>query len=533
MSDLRFPKIQTTLLDRVVGWFNPAAGLERVRARAMLGFVGGGGHKAGKRDRRMTRNWRLKEASANVDTVPDLPDLRARSRDLVRNMPIATGALATTITNVVGDGLVPQPLIDREVLGLGEEAATAWQKAAEREFRLFASTADFTRVQSFQEMQALALRSILESGDIAVLRRYRKDPGDTFGTKLQLVEADRISTPRGSVTDPKIVAGIELDESGVPIAMHIARRPASEKLTTPTEWDKVEFRDADGRQLVLHLFDRQRPDLTRGIPWLAPVIEELHALAKYSEAEVTAAVVSSFLTVFLTQEPPGEGEPQAPIGDQDDASVGDDELELGAGAILRLHNGEKPELVDPTRPNPVFDAFFTAVVRQIGVALELPFELMIKHFTSSYSASRASLEMAWQFFRKRRSWLARRLCQPAYEWAISEAVAAGRLAAPGFFASPIVRQAYLGCEWIGPARINLDPLKESKADSNDIEMGVKTRAQVITERTGGTFERKTEQLGREERERSRLGLNAPAANAADADQSEPPADEQDQEDRRQ
>jgi hypothetical protein len=35
------------------------------------------------------------------------------------------------------------------------------------------------------------VRSGAESGDTFVVRRYRKDPGDVYGTKLQLIEADR------------------------------------------------------------------------------------------------------------------------------------------------------------------------------------------------------------------------------------------------------------------------------------------------------------------------------------------------------
>jgi capsid protein len=64
--------------------------------------------------------------------------------------------------------------------------------------------------------------------------------------------------------------------------------------------------------------------------------------------------------------------------------------------------------VNPARPNPEFDAFVMSILRQIGVGLEIPYEILIKHFTASYSASRAALETAWQFFRRRRTWLARR-----------------------------------------------------------------------------------------------------------------------------
>jgi capsid protein len=84
---------------------------------------------------RSPRNWRPWARSANEDTLQDLRDLRTRSRDLVRNTPIATGAIATVVTNVVRDGLVVKPSIDREVLGLTEQQAIDWQKAPSANLR--------------------------------------------------------------------------------------------------------------------------------------------------------------------------------------------------------------------------------------------------------------------------------------------------------------------------------------------------------------------------------------------------------------
>jgi capsid protein len=45
---------------------------------------------------------------------------------------------------------------------------------------------------------------------------------------------------------------------------------------------------------------------------------------------------------------------------------------------------------DPKRPNTALDGFVQAVFQQIGIALGLPFEILVKHFTASYSAARFS-----------------------------------------------------------------------------------------------------------------------------------------------
>ena len=98
-----------------------------------------------------------------------------------------------------------------------------------------------------------------------------------------------------------------------------------------------------------------------------------------------------------------------------------------------LNPGEKIEIADAKRPSSNFDAFVTSLAKYVGAALEIPMEVLMKSFMSSYSASRAALLEAWKAFRMKRAWIAADFCQPVYELFLSEAIAKGRLHAPGFF----------------------------------------------------------------------------------------------------
>jgi lambda family phage portal protein len=533
----RLAEARPNLLDRIIEWVAPGVGLTRRRDRAMLDASGG--YRGGKRDRRATGSWTPLGGSADADLMPEVDDLRARSRDLARNVPIATGAISTQVVNVVGAGLSPRAAIDRDLLGLDEDQATEWERAAEREFALAAMTLDWSTRQVFEEMQALILRSVLESGDILVVRRWRRDPGDVYGTKLQLVEADRLSNPSRRADTVTLTGGVQVDVNGVPVAYHVSDRHPGDRLGATLTWRAIPARYRDGRPVCLHLYGVDRPDQTRGAPYLAPVIEDLKELGNYTEAEARAAVVAALYTVFVkTPDAGAEGGP-APATGGESAGTGDHaEMKLAPGAIQELLPGEDITIANPGRPNPAFDAFVTALLRQIGVGLDLPYELLVKHFTSSYSASRAALETAWQYFRVRRAWLARRLCDEVWEWVLEEAVATGRIDAPGFFADPAIREAWLGVEWIGAQRPSLDPKKDAEADQIDLGTGAKTLAQVTTERTGGDWQRKTRQRAKEVKLRRDLDLEAapgaaPASGAAPAgagaDASADQADDSDQE----
>lgn len=520
----RMVDVQWTVLDRAIAAISPARGIARWQQRAMMAVNGvGGGYEGGRRDKRATRNWRPFGGSADADTLPDLPDLRARARDLARNVPIATGAVATTVTNV-GE-LRLQSQINGKALGLTDEQADAMELEQETEFALFCESADFTRVQHLGELGSLAHRSTLESGDCFLLRRYRLDAGDVYGTKVQLVEADRVSNPNRApdyAVLPEsngnlLIAGVELDKDGVRQAFHISNRHPGDFRMQPTKWERVSARAA-GKQTVIHLFDRLRADQTRGVPYLAPVIEHIKMLGRYTDAEVMAAVVNGMFTVAIET---ATAESAGPVIGETGPGVEANEVKLGYGAVLELAPGEEAKALNPGRPNPEFDPFVSSLLRQIGVALELPYELLIKHFTASYSASRAALEMAWQFFSARRAWLARRYYQAVYEWMMDEAVAIGRLNRPGYFEDAILRQAYLGAEWIGPNRPSLNPLQEAQADALDMANGVKTGEDVCAERTGGQIEKKTAQLGKEQKLRVANGLPpraAPGTASAPADQ---------------
>jgi capsid protein len=58
-------------------------------------------------------------------------------------------------------------------------------------------------------------------------------------------------------------------------------------------WKQLDlYSKKSGAPLVLHLFDKVRPGQSRGVPYLAPVIELIKQLGRYTDAEVMAAVVS-------------------------------------------------------------------------------------------------------------------------------------------------------------------------------------------------------------------------------------------------
>lgn len=493
---------EPNMLDRAIAYFSPVKAQKRMAARGVMAVAGG--YYGARRDVASLGAWQPTGGGPNADIISDLPMLRARSRDLGRNAPIVVGANNTAIRGIVGTGLSCTPAIDANVLGLSEEAAATWNKGARARYEVWAASRDVAvnRRGNAYDLQKLARRTWQESGDVAVLTPLVRREDGIDRLALQLVEADRICNPDHKPDTDTIVDGVELDPAtNASVALHIARRHPGERRTGANTWTRVPMRGANGRRNVLHLLDPLRPEQVRGVPWIAPILEPLKQLSRYTEAELKAAVDSALFTFFAKMDPDAfqdifEADEQAELfkrADQDRTTP------LQSGRVTNLLPGEEITNHTPGRPNPQFDPFVQGILTQIGMALEIPKEVLMMHFQSSYTAARGAFLMAWQFFRAQRDMLATQLCQPVYELWLEHEINQGRISAPGFHADAFIRAAWCKAVWTGDGPGSVDPVKEVDAAERRVALGTSTRDAESILHDGVDWDTKQTQLAREAR----------------------------------
>ena len=493
------------LLDRAIAVVSPERAVRRVAARTALEFANSGyGNYGANLSKKSMRGWMYHGGSPKEDIEDNLNVLRQRSRDAYMGIPTASAALKTMRTNVVAGGLMPSPQIDADYLRLTNEQAEALQAQILREFALWADTpvCDADRVDNFYKLQQLAFLSYLMNGDAFALLPVKEQPGQPYSLRVRVIEADRVCSPDGydrlvpcEVKGHKvhsIVQGVETDADGMVIAYWICNQHPLSSLSNQAgalEWTRVEAYGSSGRPNVLHVMNRERAGQRRGVPILAPVLEALKQLGRYTEAEITAAVISAMFTVFIQSatvqngKPIGEALPPEQLIDAQDQGT----IELGNGAIVALNPGETVEFAKPEHPNSGYDAFFNAMVKEIGAALEIPPEVLEKQFTQNFSSARGSLNEFWRTCGMQRDWFSDDFCQPVYEAWLAEAVARGRIKAPGFFGDPAIRKAYADCKWNGPSRTALNPSQEVEAAVKRVDAGFSTAEDEAAQLTGSDY----------------------------------------------
>ena len=445
------------------------------------------------------KTWTPLSLSAKSDIDLNLSTLRNRSRDLARNSALGSAVIQTFVSNVIGSGLQLFPRPDAKLLGMSAETAREWSRQVKREFALWSEGCDYLRRNNFAELQSIAFEGMLTDGDCFCLFKRRAEAPYTL--KLQLIEAGRVSNPGGGSIETtykknRVVNGVEVDNEGVLTACHISNRLWNEPdaVDAKLEWRRVEFFGREtGCRNVLQITRDMRPDQFRGVPILAPVIESLKQIERYSDAELTSSIIKSFFSVFFVQ-PAGNMTLNEISGEPEELDVKD--FKLGSGTISALPKGVDVKAINRQDSQNVFDSFVTHFIKTVAAAVNLPFEILLKNFQSSYSASRAALLQASSEFERRKAAFIRDFCQPIYEQFLLEAVGTGRIKAAGF-EEPIKRQAWSQAGWYTRTSRILDPQRETAAMILRLQNGLSTYAREILESTGEDFNDVAERLAQE------------------------------------
>ena len=453
---------------------------------------------AGARSSRLEMDWQAGSNSADSELATALRKLRNRSREQLRNNDYARGAVATIVNNVVGNGIKFQAQV-----GSGKGYSDRRNELIENLFEKWGKkqNCDMANRLSFCQFQRLALRSMIESGEVFIRKHYS---GGLIPFRLELIESDRIEdeygySPSVSNTGNLVKMGIEFDPYGKVMAYYLRPfhpgdllfhpRTIASGTNAPYGLERV---PADQ---IIHLFIPERPGQSRGIPWLSSSLQRLKNLGGYEEAELVAARARAAVMGFrITKDPD--------LSELDDRGQPVDTLE--PGTIKELAPGEEFVGFDPTRPNDAFEPFIRMMLRGVAANLGIDFESVSRDFSqSNYSSSRLALIQVRDSYRSLQELFIETFLQPIFEAWLDITILNGSLSFPDYESNP---DRYTKVRWRPRGWSWVDPWKETQASIEAINAGLSTLTQELSKQGLDIQEVLTERASELELANS-LGLN--------------------------
>jgi lambda family phage portal protein len=449
--------------------------------RQRLGAVIGG-FDAAQMHRRL-RGFRASRSHVNTLIAGAGETITARARWLVRNNGYAANAVEAFASNVVGTGIKPSSSIADAALK--DELQSLWLA--------WTDEADAEGLTDFYGLQRRATREGFLAGEVFLRMRPRREAdGLTVPLQLQMLPAEMLpltmnrELPGGGL----IRQGIEFDRIGRRAAYHFLRRHPGDMTDPGLTGETVRVPAAD----VIHIIDPVEAGQLRGVSRFTPAIVKLFTLDLYDDAELERKKTAAMFAMFITSPAP-----ETPL------DPADEDLEVEPGQVVRLDPGE--DVSTPATPDSgsTYEPFQYRTLLQISAALGIPYGYLTNDTAKgNFSNTRISLV---DFRRRISAWqhgvLVYQMCRAVWTRWMDMAVLSGALNLPGFDAK---RRQYQACMWLPTKWDWVDPMKDASAEILQIEAGLKSRSQALSER-GYDAEQVEREIAAERKRELSLGLD--------------------------
>lgn len=517
--------------ERTLGVFSPRMAFRRYKAR--VAFDRYRRYEAAARGKR-TAGWHTSSASSNVEIERDLPMLRNRARDLVRNNAWASKAVSVWTSNLIEKGIRPRAValssarrVKRKALDRADQLWREWGET---------TACDADGRHNFYGLERIVQREVCEAGEVLIRRRFRRTRDRLpVPLQLQVLEPDHLDTSRIErlTNGGRIIQGIEFNSIGRRVAYWLyPDHPGDLSFTTFNRFESVRIPASE----ILHVFRSDRAGQARGVPWGAPCMLTLRDFDDYLDAELVRVKIASSYVGFVKDIDGGDldvaGDEDAADGDRDGA------LKFEPGTWEFLPEGKDIVFSKPPETDALPD-YAKVTLRQCAAGFGVPYEALTGDLSGlSFSGGRLGrLDFRSSVEEWQQLGFIPQFCGPVWDWFVSAAMSFGDV-----ISEP------LGVEWTCPPARMIEPSREVAAQISAVKGGLMSLSEAIR-RQGMNPDRVLEELARDAELAENLGLTlttigsptpeAPpdegggtSTSSADRDQDGDQDDEDDQDDAR-
>ncbi|HDR9133949.1 phage portal protein [Burkholderia vietnamiensis] len=420
------------------------------------------------------KSWRASSAGPNAAAAQNLPLLRSRARDAIRNDPWAKTAIARLVSNTIGNGIQAHPKHPNAAVRKMQKQL--WEDSCEE--------IDADELFDMAGVQTLAARAFFSDGEVLVRRQFRS-PSEGLAVPLQirLLEGDLLPMEKNEIVPGggEIVNGVEFNADGRRVAYHLLQRHPGEYGRASTANMQTVRVPADE---IAHVFLALRPGQVRGVPELSTVLLRLKSLDNFDDAVLFRQEVSNLFAGFITKPPAEPGLPGDPVTGaamEYDVDGFSPVVSLEPGSMQELAPGEDVKFAEPPGAGTDYGPFMRQQLMAAAASVGMPYEVLTGDLRDVsdrvlrviLNEFRRSIEQfQWNVF-------IHQFCRKVWRWWVDACALSGAMAMPDYYRR---RREYLRVRWVPQGWPYIHPVQDVTAKRMEIRSGLASRTGAVLSR---------------------------------------------------
>jgi lambda family phage portal protein len=423
-----------------------------------------------------TRNWQGSGVGPNFAAAQNLPLMRGRARDAVRNDPWAKTSVARFVSNVIGTGIQPHP----------KHPDPAVRKALKQWWDDWASEADADGLLDVYGLQTLAATSFFTDGE-AFTRLVLRRPSADLPVPLQLrqFESDFVPAEKNQVlaNGAEIVSGVEFDADANRVAYHMWRRHPGE-YGRPAQGGQALVRVLADE--IIHVFKPVRPGQVRGVTELATILLRLKSLDNFDDAVLFRQELANLFAGFITRKHEDGGDGVPPLNQLSGAEEQFDSdgftpiASLEPGTLQQLGDDEEIKFSTPPGAGTDYAPFMRQQLMAAAASVGFPYEVLTGDLREVNDRvlrvilnefRRGIEQLQWNVF-------IHQYCRRVWAAWIDALALSGAMPMPDFYRT---RREYLRVRWVPQGWPYMQPVQDMQAKRMAVRAGFTSRSAVVLE----------------------------------------------------
>ena len=432
------------MIDQLIRAVSPQWALKRAQAQALLRH-----YEAAVPNRLRT----IRRSSRTIDSDVALANrpIREAARWMDQNYDLALGALDALVRNVIGEGSIPEPLVqdrDGELIADFNEELSFW-------FSIWSRAPEVTGELNYSALQRLRALTLFREGEIFTQYVMGEIPTLSHGSEvpfsLELIDPDLV--PMHDDPSRGIVQGVRKTGWGR-ATMYLVNKASSGGYTYGS------YREVNADRMQ-HLKMTRRIGQTRGVSVFAAVLERFEDIRSYDESERIAPVIAASMAGAIKKGSPDLFNPQSMSRDED-GTVIPREHKFQPGMFFDfLEVGEEIEMINPSRPNPNLGRYRDDQLRAASAGIGPHFSAVSRNYEGTYSSRRQEANEAAPHYGMIFDYLEARSEVPIWTRFVDSLISARLIRLPPKLN---IRTLY-AVDYSRPATTSIDRQKETSADA--------------------------------------------------------------------